>query len=376
MATKNVTKKTGGFLGGIVLLIIGIFTLWTNEGRTVKEQNAINEALKGYTDVSSEKINSKYEGKIIATTGKIDLSNSQELRDSKFGISVNAVKLKRVVEMYQWNESCKTDENDKETCTYEKEWTDDLIDSSEFTKAGHENPSSMKIEGDEYVASDVKVGAFNLPERLIEKISYNKKYGTEKLEEQYKNTVEGYKINEKYITNSVDVNEPQVGDLRISYEYATDGEVSMIGVQSGDTLKAYTAKKGNNIFEIRRGSYTGKEILVSKSEANKNIKWFLRILGTVLVIGGIASLFNPLQRFTDRIPVVGSIVNFSTGLFSGVVGFALSLIVIAIAWFRFRPVLSIILIVVVVALIAFLKFKGIKLPKNTPEKTSTKKAKK
>ena len=278
--------------------------------------------------------------------------------------------------MYQWNESCKTDENDKETCTYEKEWTDDLIDSSEFTKAGHENPSSMKIEGDEYVASDVKVGTFNLPERLIEKISYNKKYGTEKLEEQYKNTVEGYKINEKYITNSVDVNEPQVGDLRISYEYATDGEVSMIGVQSGDTLKAYTAKKGNNIFEIRRGSYTGKEILVSKSEANKNIKWFLRILGTVLVIGGIASLFNPLQRFTDRIPVVGSIVNFSTGLFSGVVGFALSLIVIAIAWFRFRPVLSIILIVVVVALIAFLKFKGIKLPKNTPEKTSTKKAKK
>jgi hypothetical protein len=87
MATKTSAKKTGGILGGIALFVVGIFILWNNEGRTVKEQNAINEALKGYTDVSSEKIDSKYEGKIIATTGKIDLSNSSEVRDSKFGIS-------------------------------------------------------------------------------------------------------------------------------------------------------------------------------------------------------------------------------------------------------------------------------------------------
>ena len=76
MATKTSAKKTGGILGGIALFVVGIFILWNNEGRTVKEQNAINEALKGYTDVSSEKIDSKYEGKIIATTGKIDLSNT------------------------------------------------------------------------------------------------------------------------------------------------------------------------------------------------------------------------------------------------------------------------------------------------------------
>ena len=373
MATKANAKKTGGFLGGIILFIIGIFVLWNNEGRTVKEQNAINEALKGYKDVSSENIDSKYEGKIIATTGKIDLSNSSEVRDSKFGISEKAVKLKRIVEMYQWNESCETDDNDKQTCSYSKEWSDKVVDSSEFKKAGHENPTSMKIESDEYVASNIKVGAFDLPERLVGSLNYNKDYNNEKLTEQYKNTVEGYVINEKYITNSSDVNDPQIGDLRISYKYATDGEVSMIGVQSGNTIKAYTAKKGNNIFEIRRGSYTGREILESKADANKTWKWVLRILGIVLVIGGIGSLFAPLQRFTDKIPVIGSIVNFSTGLFSGVVGFAISLIVIAIAWFRFRPVLSIVLLVVVGGLIAFLKFKGIKLPTKTPEKTKSSK---
>lgn len=366
MAT-NKAKKTGGFLGGIIIFLIGIFVLWNNEGRTVKEQNAINEALKGYKDVSSKTIDSKNEGKIIATTGKIDLSGSTELTDSKFGISEKAVKLKRIVEMYQWTESCETDDDDKETCSYKKEWSDSVVDSSEFKKAGHENPSSMKLEDSEYTASNVKVGAFELPERLIGALSYNKDYNNEKLTEQYKNTVEGYVVNEKYITNSVDVTDPQVGDLRISYKVATDGEVSLLGVQSDNTIKAYTAKKGKNIFEIRRGSYTGREILESKASANRTMKWILRILGIVLVISGIGSLFTPLQGVTSQIPVIGSIVNFSTGLFAGVVGFAISLIVIAIAWFRFRPLLSIILLVVVVGLIIFLKYKGIKLPSKTPE---------
>ena len=355
--TKTSTKKSGGLLGGIIILIIGIFVLWNNEGRTVKTQNAINEALKGYTDVSSSKIDPKYEGKIIATTGNIDLSSSEELKDSKFGISVKAVKLQRNVEMYQWDESCETDENDKETCSYEKTWSDKILDSSEYKKAGHENPSSMKIESDTYVASNVKVGAYDLPERLVNSLSYDKDLNNEKLEVQYKNTVEGYKLNEKYITNSVDFENPEIGDLRISYKYASDGEVSLIGVQKGNTLTAYTAKKGKSIFEIRRGSYTGREILESMTNANKTAKWFLRILGILLVMGGVASLFNPLQSLTDKVPVLRSIVNFTAGLFSSVVGLAISLVVIAIAWFRFRPVLSIILLGIVVCLIIFLKYK-------------------
>ena len=36
--------------------------------------------------------------------------------DSAFVDNEKAAKLKRVVEMYQWTESCSTDEDDKETC--------------------------------------------------------------------------------------------------------------------------------------------------------------------------------------------------------------------------------------------------------------------
>lgn len=355
MSTVKKSTKSGGFLGGIVLLVIGVLILWNNEGRTVQTQSAINEAMKNYTDVASTTIDSKYEGKLIATTGKLDLSESNPVQDAKFGIKVTGAKLERVVEMYEWVEDCTTDEDNNQNCTYNKEWTTDLIDSSSFAKSGYTNPTSFKYQGEAFYASNVKVGAFVLPQRLLESLSYDKELNNEKITEQYKNTVEGFKVVDGYITNTENLQDAKIGDLRVSYRYASDGEVSMLGVQKGNTLTAFTGKKGKSIFTIKRGSYTGKEILNSMTKANNTMKWLLRLLGFILVMGGIGSLFAPLQFLASKVPILGGIVNFSTSLISIVLGLAISLVVIAIAWFRFRPILSIILIVIVVGLLVFLK---------------------
>ena len=130
--TKN--AKGGGIISGLLLLVIGIGVLWYNEGRTVATQSTINEAKKNYTDVSSKKIDEKYDGKLIATKGKIDLSEASTPTDSTFGISAKAAKLVRTVEVYQWKENCETDDNDQKNYTYEKVWEDRLIDSSDLKK--------------------------------------------------------------------------------------------------------------------------------------------------------------------------------------------------------------------------------------------------
>ena len=273
MSTVKKNAKTGGFFGGIVLLVIGVLILWNNEGRTVQMQSVINEAMKNYTDVASTTIDSKYEGKLIATTGNLDLSGSNPVQDAKFGIKVTGAKLERVVEMYEWVEDCTTDEDNNKNCTYNKEWTSDLVDSSEFTKSGYTNPTSFKYQGEAFYASNVKVGAFDLPQRLLESLSYDKELNNEKITEQYKNTVEGFKVVDGYITNAENITDAKIGDLRISYRYASDGEVSMLGVQKGSTLTAFTGKKGKSIFTIKRGSYTGKEILNGMTKANNTMKW-------------------------------------------------------------------------------------------------------
>ena len=352
--TKATTKSGGGILSGLLLLVVGIGILWYNEGRTVKSQSTINEARKNYTDIKADKIDEKYEGKLVATKGKIDLSEASTLTDSKFGISVKAAKMQRVVEMYQWQESCETDDNDNKNCSYEKVWDDNLIDSSEFEKAGYNNPTVMPYEGEIYIADNVKLGAFTLPEDLIRTLSYNKKKNSDELASEYKNSVDGVVAVNNYLTN-VKNDSPEIGNVRISYQYLDSETVSVMAVQTGDTFEAFTSKKGNDVYKIMKGNKTGAQILEGMSKTNKTWKWILRFIGVFITISAFSTMFSFITNIASRIPILGGIVNSATGLIAVILGISVSLIVIAIAWFRFRPVLSITLIAIVLILFICLK---------------------
>ena len=354
MSKKETTKKSGGILGGLLILVIGIGLLWYNEGRTVASQSTINEARKNYKDVKSDTIDDKNEGKLIATKGKLDLSEAGTLTDTTFGISAKGAKLVRTVEVYQWKESCETDDNDNKKCTYEKVWESGLIDSSEFEESGHTNPTSLLYETETFIADNVKLGSFYLPEELIRSLSTNKKKNNNNLTEEYKNNIEGIVVSGNYLTNVKD-NNPEIGNIRISYSYLDEETISVMAVQSGNTFEAYTSKKGKDVYKIMKGNYTGAQILEKMTKTNNTWKWILRALGILLIISGFNSMFSFITNLTDRIPVLGKIVSGATNLISTVLGLGLSLIIIAIAWFRFRPILSIILILIVVASIVFLK---------------------
>ena len=346
----------GGIIAGIVCIIIGIGLLWWNEGRTVRTQKGINEAKDNYVQIKSDKVDSKYEGKLVATNGKLDLSNSEELVDEKFNIKVSSAKMNRVVEMYQWEEDCDTDDNNVRKCSYKKKWSDDLIDSSEFTKSGHDNPSSMPYDSETYLAQDVKLGAFDLPEKLVDNLSTNKEFKDDELSNQFADKIEGYIVNGKYITNVKADEDPVIGSVRVSFEYNDADSASVLAVQSGNTFAKYNTKSGTTIFRIKEGIHQGAEIIQDLIDENNLFKWLLRAFGTLLVILGIASIFSPIQKLTNFIPLLGGAVSLVTGVVSLVAGLAISLIVIALAWFRFRPLLSISLLVVVALLIIFLVY--------------------
>ena len=354
MSNETNTKiKGGGVLSGLLLLVIGIGILWYNEGRTVKTQSAINEAKKNYTDIKSDKIDSKYEGKLISTKGKLDISEASTLTDNTFGINVKAAKLKRVVEVYQWKETCEEDDNNKK-CTYEKVWESDLIDSSDFEQSGHDNPTSVLYPSEEYISDNIKLGAFTLPEELIKSLSCNKKKNNNDLVNEYKNNVDGITISGEYLTNVKD-NNPEIGNIRITYEYLDSETVSVMAVQTGDTFEAFTSKTGKDIYTIVKGNKTGAQILEGMQKSNNFFKWVLRIIGVLITIGAFSSMFSFINKIANMVPILGNLVNGATGIISTILGLAVSLVVIAIAWFRFRPILSIVLIAIVIALLAFLK---------------------
>ena len=66
-------------------------------------------------------------------------------------------------------------------------------------------------------------------------------------------------------------------------------------------------------------------------------------------------LLSPLTTLIGYVPFLGKIFNGALGVVSASVGFAISLIVIGIAWIVYRPVIGVIMIVVSVGLIVLAK---------------------
>ena len=339
-------NKGNGVFGGIIILLIGIALLWWNEGNNVSNIQSVNEGYKKYTDVSSKKVDSKYDGKLVATHGKLTVNG--EITDDEFGVKTSSAVLKRTVEMYQWEESCEDD-----NCTYKKVWSDIVIDSEYFKKEGHDNLSDMPYESQTFTSESAYLGAYNLPEDLLKRLPAEHKI--KDLNSDTANSL-SMTINGRYYTNVNSEEGAKIGDIRVSFNDNNSKTLSVLAMQTDDSFKVYKAKKGKDLYRIYEGTYDGNDMLTMISKQNKRMLWLWRVVGTLLVISGIAGLFGPITSLTNRIPVLGNLVGFATSTVSSVLGLAISLLIIAIAWFRFRPLVSIVLIVIIIALVIGLKF--------------------
>lgn len=357
----TINKKSAGPLGfliGIVIVFIGIALLWWNEGRTVRNIKGIAEVEDNYISVSSDKIDSKNEGKLVITNGNITINDVNPLTDSQFGVSVKSLKLMRIVEMYQWDEECESDDDDdEETCTYKKEWSSELIDSSEFEKE-HQNPTSMPYDSMAYYAEDVNLGAYKLNQDLYQEVSTNKKY-TDLTEDVA--TKNGMHVNGIYYVNYEE--SPVIGSVRISFVYNDTTSATVLAVQSGNSFETYTSKSKVGYYELYESKMTGPEVIQALRNSNNATKWLFRILGTILVIVGLLTFISPIGEIAKYVPILGNIVNFATSTIAFLIGLAISLLVIAVAWIRFRPIIGIILfvaIVLIIVLVIKLKSKNAK----------------
>ena len=153
-------------------------------------------------------------------------------------------------------------------------------------------------------------------------------------------------------------NNPQIGDVKISFEVVKSSQlVSVISKQSQNTLVPFVGKNGSSINELMYGEVSADVMFKEAISNNKMTTWLLRLLGLVLCIIGFTLLFKPLVIIGDFVPFIGSIVSIGTGLVSTILGMILSFITVAIAWFFYRPIISIILIAVVVLLFIFLLYR-------------------
>ena len=151
---------------------------------------------------------------------------------------------------------------------------------------------------------------------------------------------------------------PEVGDVRVTFEKVVPAKVTVMAVVDGDTFKPFKAKNGKRFERLVMGKKTGDEIIEAAQEENTMWTWALRILGIMMVIGGLKGIFGFIETILKVVPFIAGIFGWGVGIVCTVIGVVWSLIVIALAWLFYRPLLGISLLVLAGFLIWVFAFKG------------------
>ena len=151
---------------------------------------------------------------------------------------------------------------------------------------------------------------------------------------------------------------PPIGDVRVTFEKIVPAKVTVMAVADGDSFKPFKAKNGKRFETLVMGKKSGDEIIEDAQDANTMWTWMLRIVGIMLVISALKMIFGFLSMILKVVPFLSSIMGFGIGIVCTVIGVVWSLIVIAIAWIFYRPVLGIILLIIAGFLVWVFAFKG------------------
>ena len=131
-----------------------------------------------------------------------------------------------------------------------------------------------------------------------------------------------------------------------------------MAVVDGDTFKPFKAKNGKRFQTLVMGKKSGDEIIDAEKEANTMLSWILRIIGVLMVIGGLRGIFGFIETLLKVVPFVANIFGWGVGIVCTVIGLVWSLIIIALAWLFYRPLLGIALLALSGFLIWVFAFKG------------------
>lgn len=370
--TTGFGKRIGNSLTapfiGIVLIVIAVVVLYNNEGRSDLAKLARTAKDIGSSEVKMDDF--------VSLTDQITILDP--LGDGLFLKEGNYIKINRIIEIYAWEESTKTESNtnlggsqtDETTYTYDLVWTTDPQDSTDFKyPEGHTNVVNNSIKAATFNASDVKVGSYivNISEidlPSLDDISLtNNQLDLTKIPDSFEPTLtcpkpttdlasDGYIY---YYPDCLRINStPKVGDIRISYQALnSDQLVTVFGKlqlrTGGSEIVSYTDNQGNTLYRIFLGS-RDQAIKTLHTEYVVSL-WLLRLLGFVLMLIGISMITSPLMVLADFIPFAGKLARSVSGIISFVIASMLTILVIFISILIHNIVAVIVSLLIITVLI-------------------------
>lgn len=369
----------GVFFGGL-LFLVAFPVLFQNEGCAVRAYDAITEGRGAVVETAVDKVDPATDKKLVHLTGPS--ATDEVLRDDAFNVQAPGVHLVRHVEMYQWREKSETktkknfggSETRVTEYSYDKNWSTDEIDSSDFNEKGKEayfdehkvriaNPpmpfskhfeKAQRVTLGAHVLSSVLVDSIQssteLPanEAMVSELPADKKSldigGSARTP-----TLSGGKI-----LWSITPDKPAVGDVRVWFTVVKPTTVSVLALQEGETFGPYTAKSGNTINRLNEGTLTATEMLNQMEGEATMVLWLVRFGGFMMMFIGLSMMMSTLSVLADVIPMLGSLVGIGTSIIAGLLAAFFALTTIAIAWLIYHPLIGGIILAVAIGCLVLL----------------------
>jgi len=339
--TETTTQSWGSrIMGSIKWILIGVLlffwsfvVLYWNEGRA-----DMSEVAKTATEIDANSVaSSEYDGKLISITGEL---SSEELLWDNYLNAWKYIALQRSVETYAWKEKTETTTEKKtggsevttKSYTYEKVWTTNPEDSSNFKQAEWHTNILSAIEWVSHRVTTATNGVYNLDMGNIslpsmKALDITKDMVIEQDWFQYNPGKFLYKTSASWsLTN------PEIWDIRMSYKVLNHlPTVTVFGklMSSSNKVVAYYDKDNNTLYRAFEWERVGA-ISTMKTEYTASL-WILRLVWFLMMFFWLNLVFGPLSVFLDVLPILGTVSRTGIGIITFICALILSIITIIIS---------------------------------------------
>ncbi len=312
---------------GAVLLLLGLlllgFTEHTDRLRAMGEDALGGFVLTGAAAVPGPAAN----GELVLAVGAPVVKTPAS--DAQFGVVADAPAILRQVQMFQWNET-----RFGGVRNYEQDWFDHPIDSSAFNDpAGHANPGAFPINAARFDSPGVTLDGFTLAPELVHTLDGPEAFKPD-LSHLPPNMAATFQPEDGTLVTSSDPAQPQIGDLRISWQRIAPPQLTVFARDQDGVLVPANDASGNPIAQVLIGRHSLTDVLTDAPQPPR-FKWARRLLAVLLAWAG-AALLLPRARQRDRV----------LALALAVVPLAL---VAAVCWFEVRMLAFVVLLAAAVA---------------------------
>jgi gamma-tubulin complex component 4 len=129
--------------------------------------------------------------------------------------------------------------------------------------------------------------------------------------------------------------------MRVRYQGLPSGTtISVLAQQSSGGFAPYTASNGYSVALAAIGNHTAADLIQRQRQVEALTTWILRGVGWLLIFAGFAAFMAPLSAIASFVPILGGLVRGAVGGFAFVLSVPMTVVVIALAWIFYRPLLG------------------------------------